>query len=89
MKKEDIQKRLTEVEKAIEEKNKQLQQANADLNVLIGCRAECMHWIHQFDQPIDLHPIDGGSAQKVLSKEELKQILGASEIEIVKVSDMK
>jgi len=83
--KEEFQKRLSEIDKAIEEKNKALQQANADLNVLLGCRAECLFWINKQTQPVDFNQVN----DKALSKEELKQMLGASDITLMKTSEIK
>jgi len=85
MMKEEFQKRLSEIDKAIEEKNKALQQTNADLNLLLGCRAESLFWLNKITNPVDFVPVN----DKALSKEELKQMLGADEITLMKTSDIK
>lgn len=80
MDKSNLQARLTEIEKSIEEKNRSIQQGMADLNVLIGCKSECLHWINQCDSKkvenfnvINKDPI---------SLEDLKNILGADKVEL-------
>lgn len=47
--KEKLLERLQLMNKAIEEKHQALQQANADLNMLNGCRQELQHVIHMLD----------------------------------------
>ena len=49
--KEKLLKRLEEMNKLIDETHKRLQQANADLNMLNGHRAELVNVINMLDQP--------------------------------------
>jgi hypothetical protein len=70
MEKIRLQNRLNEIEKLIADKNKSIQQGMADLNVLLGCKNECLHWMKEMDTP-------------PLTLDELKNVLGADKIEVM------
>lgn len=81
MQKELFVKRIEQIEKAIVEKNKAIQQGMADLNVLMGCKTECEHWIknlfeNAMNKPIVLN-------EEAMSLDELKEALGADELQVV------
>jgi hypothetical protein len=48
--KEQLIERLQLMDEAIKNQTQKLQQANADLNMLNGCRQELLHIIHMLDQ---------------------------------------
>lgn len=90
MDKEIFVKRLSEINSLIESKkvfietkNKEAQQANADLNVLLGCKTECEFWTKKVSDYIDEPKNDH------LTLVELKEMTGASEIEVRDVDEMK
>jgi hypothetical protein len=83
MDKEIFVKRLSEINVLIESKkvfietkNKEAQQANADLNVLLGCKAECEFWTNKYNQFVETNKKD------FVTLEELKEMTGASEIDV-------
>lgn len=50
MKREDLEKRVKEIDEALESKQQFITQFMADLNVLKGHRIEACHWLAQFDK---------------------------------------
>ena len=66
MNKEQLQKRLEEIQKHID-------QALANLNMLMGGKEECLHWLKQLDTNIGL--------------DDLKKIIGADSIELIDNKD--
>lgn len=69
MKREIIEKRLKELEKAIE-------QSIANLNMLMGGKEECMYWLKQLDAPA---PEPEG-----MPLHEVKELLGADSVSVEK-----
>ena len=55
--KEQLLERLKLMDQAIRDQHDKLQQANADLNMLNGCRQELVHIINLCDQPA-VDPVD-------------------------------
>lgn len=108
--KEAFAKRLVDIEKALNDKNikiqdsnKQLQQDMADLNVIIGAKAECEMWIMQLEQfekskasnklPEEQNVSSGMEFNKPeeipVTMDELKNMLGADSIELIDAADIK
>lgn len=69
MDKESFIKRHNELENGILKQNAMIQQALADLNVLIGAKSEIERLLSAYDKPIELN--------------DLKDMLGAKSIEVV------
>ncbi len=82
MNKEDLMKRLSEIEKAISEKNKSIQQCMADINVLFGCKTECEFWLKKLN---GIHDINKSTIinEKSMTLDELKDAIGADSLEVV------
>lgn len=51
MNKKQLSLRLQQVEQAIVQQNQAAIQANNQLNVLLGIKQECIHWLQQLDLP--------------------------------------
>jgi hypothetical protein len=54
--KEQLLERLKLMDDAIMKQHQTLQQANADLNMLNGCRQELVHIINLCDEPVPAEP---------------------------------
>lgn len=51
MKKEDLHKRLTEINENLDQSKKQIEQLMANHNVLIGSKEEIVRWLHIYEKP--------------------------------------
>jgi hypothetical protein len=72
MRKEDIQKRLEEIDKAIEKENAIINQHIANVNMLNGGKQEALYWLNKLNHPED-----------AMNIEQFKELTGAESVELV------